>query len=430
MQVYLQALGCRLNEAELQRWGADFVATGHIITNQVTKADLVVINTCAVTHNAVRESRRLIKRAQRQNPHAKLVVSGCYSSLNPTLTDELGGIDLIVSNDDKEALVKKTLTSLKLPTQPVDVKATDNTHLFARGRHRAFIKVQDGCRHHCTYCIVTIARGKERSRTIADIVDDVNRLCIQGVQEVVLSGVHLGGYGSDIESDLCLLVDAILRDSDIPRIRLSSLEPWNIADNFGELFANPRLMPHLHLPLQSGSDSVLKRMARRTKTLDFEALVTTLRNAIPDLNITTDIIVGFPGETVREWQESLEFIERMQFSHIHIFSYSARPGTHAAQLPEQLSPTTKKKRSRMLHQLAATMKTHCLKQHINQNFQILWEHGTTIKQGVTRYHGYTPNFLRTQIDLPYDQHERSLVNTIRPAQVVNASDEVLRCALA
>ena len=192
--------------------------------------------------------------------------------------------------------------------------------MFSRGRQRAFVKVQDGCRYRCTFCIVTVARGEEHSRAIADIVEEINALQQQGIQEAIITGVHLGGYGSDNNSNLLELIKAILAQTTIPRLRLGSLEPWELPDGFFELFKNPRLLPHLHLPLQSGSDSVLKRMARRCKTAEFAEIVATARAEIPYFNITTDIIVGFPGETEAEWRESLAFIAGIGFGHIHIFS--------------------------------------------------------------------------------------------------------------
>ncbi len=432
MRVCLKTLGCRLNEAELQRWASDFSARGCTLTSEASDADLVVINTCAVTHNAVRESRRLIRRAQRNNPLAKLVVSGCYASLDTASASDAGAVDLIVPNHDKDQLVERTIQALELPVRPAEAMMPDGEHLFTRGRHRAFVKVQDGCRHRCTYCIVTIARGEEQSRAIGAIVDEINGLTAGGVQEAVLTGVHLGGYGNDTGGDLYQLVDAIMRDTDLPRLRLSSLEPWNIPDQFHELFANPRLMPHVHLPLQSGSDGVLKRMARRSKTAAFEKLATMLRDAIPDLNITTDIIVGFPGETEREWRESLAFIERIELSHIHIFSYSARAGTKAARLPGQIAPSVKKTRSLVLHRLAAAMKARYLKRHLHRTFPILWENGTSTEQGAIRHHGYTPNFLRAQIDLIPDEQREPLTNTIRNARAVavDPGGAILHCVPA
>ena len=309
MQVHLTTLGCRLNEAELESWATGFMLKGHAITQNSEQADIVVINTCAVTQDAVRKSRQLIRRTHRNNPTAKLVISGCYSSLNKALADEIEGIDLIVPNHDKGNLVELTVDELNMPTMPSAATAPGETSLFKRCRQRAFIKIQDGCRYRCTYCIVTIARGSERSRSIKDIIDEINHLTSQGIHEAVLTGVHVGGYGSAINCDLYELIKAILSETDLPRLRLASVEPWDLPDRFFELFSNPRLMPHMHLPLQSGSDSVLKRMSRRCKTADFKRLIDTARKEVPDFNVTTDVIVGFPGETEKDIEEKIKHLK-------------------------------------------------------------------------------------------------------------------------
>ncbi len=419
MQVHLTTLGCRLNEAELENWAADFMSRGHDITQKPEQADIVVINTCAVTQDAVRKSRQLIRRTHRNNPTAKLVISGCYSSLNKTIADEIEGIDLVIPNQDKERLVELTTQKLNLLTMPSEATIPGETSLFKRGRQRAFIKIPDGCRYRCTYCIVTVARGSERSRAIADIVSEINNLTRQGIHEAILTGVHVGGYGSDIQSDLYELIKAILSDTDLPRLRLASVEPWDLPDKFFELFSNPRLMPHMHLPLQSGSDGVLKRMSRRCKTADFKRLIDYARSEVSDFNVTTDVIVGFPGETEEEWQESMEFIIDAEFSHIHIFSYSKREGTKAAELADQISNDIKKMRSIELHQLAAKMKRIYLQKHVHREFSILWEGSSKTEQaGPTRYFGYTPNFVRTQIDI--DSSE-VLTNTIQQARITSVN---------
>lgn len=403
MYVHLKTLGCRLNEAELETWAQAFQQQGHQITRQAENANLIVINSCAVTQDAARKSRQLIRRIHRTNPAAKLVVSGCYATLNREEAEQLMGVDLVVGNQDKDSLVAKTLTELNMDSMPAMSTEPGEVSLFSRGRQRAFIKVQDGCRYRCTFCIVTVARGEEKSRPIREIVDEINTLHSQGINEAVITGVHLGGYGSDTDQSLSDLIRAILSDTDIPRLRLGSLEPWELPNDFVELFDNPRLMPHLHLPLQSGSDSVLRRMARRCKTEEFSEIVTGLRAAIPHFNITTDIIVGFPGETEQEWRESFGFIENTGFGHIHIFAYSRREGTKAATLANQIPETIKKQRSRELHELAETMKRQCQSENIGRTTPVLWESQTeSLDNGKHRIFGYTPNYLRVgcEVDEP------------------------------
>ena len=414
MLVHLRTLGCRLNEAELESWAQAFQKAGHQITRAQNEAHIIIINSCAVTQDAVRKSRQLIRRIHRDNPSAKIVASGCYVTLNSDEAAELLGVDLIVSNKDKDRLVELAIAELDIPTMPAMSTEPAEISLFNRGRQRAFIKVQDGCRYRCTFCIVTVARGEEKSTSIAQIVKDIDNFVEQGVKEVILTGVHLGGYGSDINQNLANLIQAILNQTTVPRLRLGSLEPWDLPENFFALFRNPRLMPHLHLPLQSGSDSILKRMARRCKTEEFSQIVQQARQIVPHINITTDIIAGFPGETEQEWQESYEFIKQTGFGHIHIFSYSTRSGTKAATLPDHVQNTVKKQRSQQLHQLAEQMKQDFLQQNLNKSFDILWE-GQTEDIDTTRrkVFGYTPNYLRvaTVID-----NTTSLENKITTAK--------------
>ncbi|WP_415878803.1 tRNA (N(6)-L-threonylcarbamoyladenosine(37)-C(2))-methylthiotransferase MtaB [Methylomonas sp. TEB] len=403
MQIHLKTLGCRLNEAELETWAQSFQAKGHGITRNLNEAQLVIINSCAVTQDAVKKSKQMIRRIHRDNPQAKLVVSGCYATLNEEEAAQLMGVDLIVGNQDKNQLVEKTLAELNLDSMPAMSTEPGEVSLFSRGRQRAFVKVQDGCRYRCTFCIVTVARGEESSRPIQAVIDEINALHAQGINEAIITGVHLGGYGSDINSNLVELVSEILAKTEIPRLRMGSLEPWELPDGFFELFKNSRLMPHLHLPLQSGSDSVLRRMARRCKTEEFGQIVKLARATIPHFNITTDIIVGFPGETELEWQESFDYIKSLGFGHIHIFSYSPREGTKAAGLPDQVDQNTKKLRSKQLHELADTMKHDFIAENLGEQANILWEGQKEAQQdGVVRHFGYTPNYLRVACDVAPD----------------------------
>jgi len=390
VNINFQALGCRLNEAELETWASQLLKLGHQITSDCEDADIVVFNSCAVTSEADRKSRQQINRLNRKNPDAKLVVTGCHASLNPGAVKDYLGVDLVVGNDDKEVLVEQMLESFDMPVYE-DAAAAENT-LFLRGRHRAFIKVQDGCRYRCTYCIVTIARGAERSRSIDDIVTEINFLHQNGVQEIAITGVHVGGYGSDIGSDLYVLLSEILNRTDVPRIRLASVEPWDLPDNFFELFTDQRLMPHMHLPIQSGCDSVLRRMSRRCKTAEFARIVEKARETIPLFNITTDLIAGFPGETEQEWRQTMAYVEAIGFGHMHIFTFSPREGTKAATLPEQIDTATKKARSREMHQLAAELKTRELEKHIGNSVSVLWEQN--IDSEGQQWLGYTPHYHR------------------------------------
>ncbi|WP_150048140.1 tRNA (N(6)-L-threonylcarbamoyladenosine(37)-C(2))-methylthiotransferase MtaB [Methylomonas rhizoryzae] len=424
MQIHLKTLGCRLNEAELETWAQAFQIRGHGITRNLHDAQVVVLNSCAVTQDAVKKSKQLIRRIHRDNPQAKLVVSGCYATLNQSETEQLMGVDLVIGNNDKHLLVEKTLAELDMDSMPAMSTEPGEVSLFNRGRQRAFVKVQDGCRYRCTFCIVTVARGEERSRSIAEIVAEINALHSQGINEAVITGVHLGGYGSDIGSNPVELIRTILAQTEIPRLRMGSLEPWELPEGFFELFDNPRLMPHLHLPLQSGSDSVLRRMARRCKTAEFADLVDSARARIANFNVTTDIIVGFPGETEQEWRDSLDFIRSIGFGHIHIFSYSPREGTKAAGLPDQVRNEVKRRRSRELHQLADAMKRDFAERNLGNQAEVLWEGQTEpLSDGRIRYFGYTPNYLRVACEvLPANLLE----NRVFPAKLLEIADQFIR----
>ena len=422
MKIHLKALGCRLNEAELETWAREFARLGHRVVDEDEPADLVVLNTCAVTGEAARKSRNLIKRLHRGNPSARLVVSGCHATLAPEEVADTLGVDLVVPNADKDALVHRALEGLEQPQMPLMATEPGEVALFERGRQRAFVKVQDGCRYRCTFCIVTRARGEERSRPLPEIVDEVNALHDEGVQEIVLTGVHVGGYGSDIDSDLATLVRTLLRDTDMPRIRFASVEPWDLPPDFFALFENPRLMPHMHLPLQSGSDGILRRMARRCKTGQFRELVREARSAVPGFNVTTDIICGFPGETEEDWQQTLDFVREIGFGHIHAFTYSPRAGTKAATLPGQIPLAERKRRTRELVQIAGELKQQAMERQIGSRTEVLWERPFVDEEGRCWMQGYTRNYFRLRA-LPGPQ---SAENRIETVEVTALGDGILK----
>ncbi len=418
MRIHLQTLGCRLNEAELESWRRGFQARGHTLTGCVEEADLLVVNTCAVTGEAVRKSRKLLSRSSRVNPGARLVVSGCYASLDPDAATEIEGVDLVVPNQDKERLVEIVAEKLDLHLMPQSATDPDAGSLLSGGRQRAFIKVQDGCRYRCTFCIVTLARGDERSRPEGEIIEEINHLHRQGIQEAVLTGVHIGGYGSDTGSSIPRLVRRILQQTDIPRLRIGSIEPWDLPEDFWTLFENPRFMPHLHLPLQSGSDSVLRRMARRCRSDEYRRLVRQAREQVADINITTDIIVGFPGETEQEWRQTLDFVEEIGFGDLHIFAYSPRQGTKAASLPGAIDRELKHRRSQTLHQLGERMKRQALKSCLGSTLAVLIEGGNGQSWG-----GYTPNYLRVKAS---DSSGAELKNRIVDIAITGIDEEGLQ----
>jgi threonylcarbamoyladenosine tRNA methylthiotransferase MtaB len=431
MDVFLTTLGCRLNEAELARWARELHRAGHRVVPAVGQADVVVVNTCAVTGEAARKSRKLVGGLHRENPDARLVLTGCFAELEPEHAAALAGVDLVVGNRDKDRLVPLVAEAFAAPGMPALATEPESAHMYRPGgRTRAFVKVQDGCKNRCTFCIVTVARGEERSRARADVVDEIRSLVAAGYQEAVLTGVHLGGYGRDLGTSLHELVSAVLAETALPRLRLSSLEPWDIPADFWSLWRDPRLMPHLHLPLQSGSDTVLARMARRSSTHGFTALVEAARAAIPDLTITTDLIVGFPGETEAEWAETVAYVQRIGFGHVHVFSYSPRAGTRAARLPEQVPAAVKRDRSRALHDIAAAMKQAYMERFVGQTRAVLWEgEGEPIAgdEPWQRFTGYTDHYLRVETAVPAGA---AIANRITGARLCGVHGELLRAEIA
>lgn len=415
MKVYLHAIGCRLNQSELETLARQLLAAGHQVVDSPVQAEKIVINTCAVTAEAARDGRNLTRRFHRQNQAAEILLTGCYATIAPAQLAQVEGAGRVVVNQDKANLLH-----ILDPQAPADLPVYDQEPLLREflagtaGNTRAFVKVQDGCNNRCTFCITTIARGAGQSRHLGDVVAEIQALSAAGYREAVLTGVHLGSYGHDFGNRTRLkeLMQAILTHTDIPRLRLSSLEPWDVAPGFFDLWANPRLLPHLHLPLQSGSDAVLRRMARRTSRADFRALTAAARAAIPHLNLTTDLIVGFPGETEAEFGASLDFVREIGFARLHVFPYSSRPGTAAARMPHQLPNTVKKERVARMMALGQELGLTFHEQFVGQAADVLWETAVSANGAGLQWVGYTANYIRVQATGPVD-----LFNRITPTRL-------------
>ncbi|MGC8857144.1 MAG: MiaB/RimO family radical SAM methylthiotransferase, partial [Anaerolineae bacterium] len=296
----------------------------------------------------------------------------------------------VVTNERKDSLVAEVLDLPIFDLEPLSREPLPGLHR----RTRAFIKVQDGCDNHCTFCITTVARGASRSRPLANVIADVRAALDGGTKEVVLTGVHLGSWGQDLGYHLRDLIRAILQETDIPRLRLSSLEPWDLDAEFFSLWENPRLMPHLHLPLQSGCAATLRRMARKTTPDSFRDLVAAARRFIPDVAITTDIIAGFPGETESEFAESLAFVREINFAGGHVFTFSPRPGTGAARLKGQIRPEVRKERNRILREALQESARGYQQQFIGRKLTDLWESVSEFGEWGWKMEGLSGNYLR------------------------------------
>ena len=339
MKIYLDSIGCRLNQSEIERYSAHFRMAGHSLVSTPGESDLVVINTCTVTSKAAADSRSKVRRINRSNPRSSIVLTGCWSSLEESDALKLSGVSQIIPNEHKDDLVPLVLN---LPPEIFDEEPVARQPIPGlRMRTRAFIKAQDGCDNQCTFCLTTIARGPSRSVHPDRVINEINAAVKGGVQEAVLTGVQLTSYGKDLLDPLDLknLVERVFEDTELPRLRLSSLEPWNLPDEFLRLWENPRLCRQLHLPLQSGSASILRRMVRPITPQRYTKIIEEVRDLVPDIALTTDIISGFPGETQAEFEESLDFIRSMEFAYGHTFTYSPRPGTAALRLPQPEAPS-------------------------------------------------------------------------------------------
>ncbi len=440
MRIYLDQLGCRLNYSENNTLAARLTAAGHQIAPSAETAQVIVLNTCAVTAQAVSRSRSAVRQLHKANPDARIAVTGCYATLQPENAAALPGVSLVADNREKEmlhALLEPWSAELDDPDaiarlQPdgTPFAPTDNSD-DPLHRTRSFVKVQDGCNNKCTFCIVTALRGESRSRTLSEIVAEVQALAADCVQEAVLTGVHLGSYGRDLPgslaADLKQLTTALLTETDIPRLRLSSLEPWELADGFFDLWQRwpDRLCPHLHLPLQAGTDRQLRAMARRCTVASFRRLVDDARAAIPDLILTTDLIVGFPGETDDDFEEGLAFVEELRFAHAHIFPYSARTGTAAARFGAQVTKAVKKERSQRMHGLLERTGHAERQRFVGDTRPVLWEgQGQPMddQPGLLLWSGHTDNFLRVLAHAPADDDLR---NRITPTRLDELHGETL-----
>ncbi len=425
MKVFLHTIGCRLNQSEIETMGRQLLAAGHELVEDAAQADKVVINTCAVTAEAARDARNMTRRIHRANDEAEIILTGCYATIAPQKASQIEGAGRIVLNQDKDKLVQTIDPQARIDLPVYEQEPILREFLAGSsqvGNTRAFIKVQDGCDNKCTFCVTTIARGAGQSRHLGDVVAEIQALAAAGYQEAVLTGVHLGSYGRDLHNntDLRDLVSAILEYTDIPRLRLSSLEPWEIPDGFFTLWQNPRLLPHLHMPLQSGSDQILRRMARRTSQANFRALAADAHAHIPDLNLTTDIIVGFPGETEADFQQSLDFVREIGFTRLHAFSYSSRPGTAAAKMTGHLPKTIKKERVHRMIALGHELSLAFHRRYEAQTRPVLWENAIGADNNGLRWAGYTDNYIRVLAHGPAD-----LFNRVTPTQLVEARPDGL-----
>ena len=405
----LHNLGCKVNSYETEAMEELLKKDGFEIVGFDEKADVYVINTCSVTNIADRKSRQMIHKCKKLNPDACVVAAGCYvQNFGKDIPTELGA-DIILGNNKKNDLVDKVheyFARLDKSDGPIldylDINAGnvsyENMRIEKDSEHtRAFVKVQDGCNQFCTYCIIPFARGRIRSREIDDVVNEITGLAKAGYKEVVITGIHLSSYGTGTDYNLADLLEAVQNIEGIERIRMGSLEPQIVTEDFAKrVSALSKICPHFHLSLQSGCDTVLERMNRKYTALEYENGVNILRKYFKNPAITTDIIVGFPGETEEEFQDTLAYVKRIDFAELHVFAYSKRAGTRAATMPGQITNAVKKLRSNTLISLGNERTMEYRKNHVGENLEILFEEPTII-DGKEYYIGFSKEYIKCAI---------------------------------
>lgn len=387
IKVALDSLGCKLNQAEMEFFARQLTAAGYRLVASADKADIYILNTCTVTHVADRKSRQMLRQARRRNPDVKLVPVGCYAERTPRELTQIDGVELVLGNEQKLNLLQH-LQESTCSGQHDFVSQGLARPGYSGCRTRTFIKVQDGCNKFCAYCVVPLVRGREKSVPVNQVIAELKQQVASGCKEAVLTGTEIGSYRSN-GINLEGLLERILAEADVARLRLSSLQPQEITPEFIELWRNQRLCPHFHLSLQSGSDTVLRRMKRRYTTADYQQAVSLIRKNVPDVAITTDVIVGFPGEIEKEFQESFNFCRQMEFARIHVFPYSPRQGTEAALMSPQIEARAKRQRSQKMLALARKSSRSFSRQFICRTVTVLWE-----KQAEGVWSGLTGNYIK------------------------------------
>lgn len=430
-KIAICTLGCKVNTYESEAVKKQFEEQGFVCVEFAEVADVYIINTCTVTHLGDRKSRQMIRRTKQQNPDSVLIVMGCYAQVAPEDVEKIKEVDIILGTDKKSQVYSyyeefiRTESKLSLVediSKKCEFEELDVTNY--EGRTRAFLKVQDGCNNFCSYCIIPYARGRIRSRSLKSSIQEAKRLASHGFSEIVLVGIHLASYGRDTGENLIDLLRGLNEIEGIERIRMGSLEPTLFDDEFtGEIAKLPKICRHFHLSLQSGCDETLKRMNRKYVTDDYKKSVERIRKAFLDAAITTDIMVGFPGETDEEFEKSLGLAKEIAFAEAHIFKYSIRKGTAAEKMPNQVEPNIKEERSKRLIAVTDKTKDDFLKFHIGKEVTVLFEREHKGKKGI--YEGKTDNYITVVAESEKDVSTQILKVRINGIKDGHASGTIL-----
>ena len=428
-KVALHNLGCKVNAYETEAMQEMLEQNGYEIVPFAEGADVYVINTCTVTNMADRKSRQMLHRAKKMNPNAVVVAAGCYVQAQGEKADDC--IDILIGNNRKKDLItildeywKEKDEKLSCKVELLDIGHTheyEELHLSRQAEHtRANVKVQDGCNQFCSYCIIPYARGRVRSREMKDVVAEVKTLAQNGYKEVVLTGIHLSSYGIDLDENLLELIRAVHDVEGILRIRLGSLEPRIITREFAEgLAALPKICPHFHLSLQSGCDATLKRMNRRYSAEEYYEKCELLREVFDNPALTTDVIVGFPGETDEEFEESRSFVEKVNFYETHIFKYSRRQGTKAASMPDQVPEKVKTERSNIMLEMGREKQKNYEESFVGRTVEVLMEETVEINGEIYQV-GHTREYVKVR-----QKNEENITNQLINIKI-ESTDQILR----
>jgi threonylcarbamoyladenosine tRNA methylthiotransferase MtaB len=428
VRVHFTSLGCKLNQAEIERLARAFAAAGHRVVGELAEADLHVVNSCTVTHAAARDSRKAAGRARRRDLPLRTVLTGCYAAENPAAAARLAGVDLVVPNGDKDRLLERVHAAFPelAPSSPL---ADDPVPCcpIPTGNTRAMVKIEDGCNMRCAFCIIPATRGRQESRPPEEVIAESRLLVAAGCREIVLTGVQISAYRWG-GARLFELVRRLLAETEVPRLRLTSIAPWDLDERLLELWREPRLARHLHLSLQSGSTTTLRRMRRPYTADGYLALLERARAAIPGVAITTDVIAGFPGESEEEFAASLTTVTAAGFAKVHVFPFSPRAGTEAASLPDPVPPQVLRQRMERMLAAGRRAEREFAASHLGRRATVLWEHP---RAGLGT--GLTDNYLRVFCPegaaLWNRFSEVELLELLEPGGPVDASAGGLRCAL-
>ena len=436
-KVAFITLGCKVNQYETNAMAQEFLEKSYEVVEHTEIADIYVINTCTVTNMSDRKSRQMLRRVKELNENAVVVACGCYAQVAKSELEKIEEVDLILGNNEKKNIVELVEKFVKTKKKELEIEDVMNQKEYVEfgdvvytEKTRAVIKVQDGCDRFCSYCIIPYARGRVRSRKPEKIISEINKIAKEGIKEVVITGIHIASYGKDFKEDYKLidLLEEINKIEGIKRIRLGSLEPLLITEEFvNRLVKLEKICHHFHLSLQSGCDNTLKRMNRRYTTKEFKNIVNLLRENYQDVNLTTDIIVGFPGETEEEFNKTYEFLKEIKFYKMHVFKYSQRKGTKAAVMSGQIDGNKKEERSRKLIELSNRNEKEYNENYVGKEVEILWE-----EKKEKFYRGHTKNYISAYRklenqnggnDKSNEKPESNIENTITKAKCIDAKQD-------